>query len=492
MESFLFYDIETTGLNKSFDQVLQFAAVRTDKSLREIDRYSSLIRLRPDVIPSPQAMITHQIPVADILSGEKTKNEFEATRDIHALLNEPGTISTGYNTLRFDDEFLRFSFHRNLLPPYTHQYAAGCGRLDLLPMAVIYCLFKPQVLMTWPEVDGKMSLKLEHISAANHLACGRAHDAMTDVMATLELARCFMREKPVWDYLLDCFDKRTDRQRTSQCPEVFQSVLGSHRFGLLTGAEYGADRRYLVPVLSIGESVPYSNQTLWLRLDLPELRQVRSETIETDSWVIRKRYGEPPIILPPLDRYLGKIGAERQAIYKDNIRWLQSQNALFEQIVRYHREFRYPIVPDVDADAALYQNGFLSSRDRSLCARFHQAALVDKMNMVEDFSDEVTRELAARVICRNYLDSIPEGVRRPDSVQKRCRDFFTLIRQTDQALVAKDYRGEPRMVIPEALKEIREIEAEGGLNEDQMRILDALGTYLMQRDIQQQSLDHIR
>ena len=117
--SYLFYDIESTGLSKAFDQVLQFAAIRTDRGLKEIDRHEIKVKLRPDIIPSPLAILTNRIPMSDLAKGVC---EYEATRQIHRLLNEPDTISLGYNTLGFDDEFLRFSFHRNLLPPYTHQY----------------------------------------------------------------------------------------------------------------------------------------------------------------------------------------------------------------------------------------------------------------------------------------------------------------------------------------------------------------------------------
>lgn len=105
MKSYLFYDIETTGLNKSFDQVLQFAAIRTDERLMEKERHIIHVRLRPDVIPSPYALITHRIPFSDLLKGE---SEYDAVFRIHALLNTPGTVSLGYNTLGFDDEFLRF------------------------------------------------------------------------------------------------------------------------------------------------------------------------------------------------------------------------------------------------------------------------------------------------------------------------------------------------------------------------------------------------
>ena len=64
--TYLFYDIETTGLNKCFDQVLQFAAIRTDLNLNELERHHIHCRLNKDVIPTPMAMITHRIRLADI------------------------------------------------------------------------------------------------------------------------------------------------------------------------------------------------------------------------------------------------------------------------------------------------------------------------------------------------------------------------------------------------------------------------------------------
>ena len=128
MKTYLFYDTETSGLNQCFDQILQFAAIRTDMQLNELERHHFFIQLNSDVIPSPQALITHQIPLDQLLHGEK---EIIAIKKIHELVNTPNTISVGYNSLEFDDEFLRFSFYRNLLPPYTHQYANNCGRMDI-------------------------------------------------------------------------------------------------------------------------------------------------------------------------------------------------------------------------------------------------------------------------------------------------------------------------------------------------------------------------
>ena len=118
MKTYLFYDIETTGLNPAFDQILTFASIRTDKEFNEIERHSIVIQLRPDIVPSPHAFIVHRLSYDELKAG---MSEYEAVKKIHKILNRPGTISLGYNTLRFDDEFLRFAFYRNLLDPYTHQ-----------------------------------------------------------------------------------------------------------------------------------------------------------------------------------------------------------------------------------------------------------------------------------------------------------------------------------------------------------------------------------
>ena len=258
-DSYLFYDIETTGLSKAFDQVLQFAAIRTDRRLNEIDRHAVTVKLRPDVVPSPTAVLTNRISVTEFSEG---LCEYEASEQIHRLMNQPGTTSIGYNTMGFDDEFMRFSFHRNLLPPYTHQYKNGCSRMDLFPIAVIYQLYKKDVL-TWPEIDGKLSLKLEHLNSANRLASGQAHDAMVDVAATVELARRFNKEEKMWRYLEGYFNKETDAHRLEELPIALKSAAGDHCKGLMVSGEYGPGQNYQIPIISIGRSIPTKQVTRW-------------------------------------------------------------------------------------------------------------------------------------------------------------------------------------------------------------------------------------
>jgi len=466
--SYLFYDIETTGLNKAFDQVLEFAAIRTDHQLNAIERHAISVKLRPDVIPSPRAILTNRIPPSDLAQG---MCEYEATEQIHLLMNQRGTISLGYNTLGFDDEFLRFAFHRNLLPPYTHQFKNGCSRMDLFSMAVLYKLYKREVIV-WPEIDGKPSLKLEHIGAANRLVSGQAHEAMVDVATTVELARRFYKKKRMWQYLEGYFDKQTDAHRMQKLPIAFQSGAGNHFQALVVGGEFGPGLNYQVPAISIGNSIPYSNQTLWLRMDLPQLRQTTVDAIPETSWIIRKRMGEPGILLPPQDRYWNIIGEARGAIFEDNLRWLQENPDIFHQIVKYYREFRYPFIPNLDPDASLYQVGFYSRADEKLCRMFHQDSLDQKPTRISQFSNPDARILAQRILSRNYPET---ALNQYSQAQDSYRNQINPLRQED-AIV--DYRGDKRTTPAGALLEITQLKQAGNLDDHQQQLLDDLEQYI--------------
>ena len=263
-------------MNKAFDQVLQFAAIRTDLNLQELERHELKVKLNPDVIPSPQAMLTHRISIADTQTGI---SEYAAIRQIHQILNEPGTISIGYNTLGFDDEFLRFAFYRNLLPPYTHQYANQCARIDLYPITIMFHLFKKDILQ-WPRVESETRLKLELINICNNLVEGRAHDAMVDVEITLAIAKRFMAEREMWDYLINFFSKQTDETRNTSLPIVMESPYGKHYEGLMVLGKIGAAYYFQAPVLLLGNHAIYKNQS-WLRLDTDNLINTAADNVRT-------------------------------------------------------------------------------------------------------------------------------------------------------------------------------------------------------------------
>ena len=215
---YVFYDLETTGINPAFDQILQFAAVKTDLDFNEIERYQYRLKLRRDVVPQPGALIVNRLNVDMILNGDK---EYEAVMKMHSVLSSPDTINIGYNTISFDDEFMRFAYDRNLLNPYSNQNSSSnCIRMDVMPITILYYLYQKNALR-WPEINGRPNLKLENLNDLNGLARGMAHDAVVDVLATIELARRFKEVNPdMWCYLCQNFDKEIDLKRIKSLDKV--------------------------------------------------------------------------------------------------------------------------------------------------------------------------------------------------------------------------------------------------------------------------------
>ena len=461
-QTFLFYDIETTGLNKCFDQVLQFAAIRTDLNLNPIEDYNFLVKPNPDIIPNPYAQITHRISLKH--AEKEGMCELDAIEKIHALLNEPGTISLGYNTLGFDDEFLRFSFYRNLLPPYTHQYANQCYRADIYPMAIMYFLFKPAII-EWPKKDGKTSLKLELINNLNKFVSGPAHDALVDVKATLGIAEQFKKEDNMWEYVLDYFNKKTDIERIQK---LDSSIHGCPQAIMING-KFGAKFAFHRPVLGLGQHRVYRNQSIWLCLDDPDIKNVTPDTLK-DIWSVNKKPGEPGFILPMHDRFTKFLSAQRKELMETNKEWLAAHADIFTQLSNYHLDYTYPKVKNIDIDAALYETEFLTPQELKQCATFHTATPKEKAAM--QFSDMRLQEQAVRVLGRNYPDTL--------SAHQRAmfNEYLSTIQDDNPDTAPRSYQNSLRTTKVSALKDIEEIRKTQELDQEQVELLVELEALL--------------
>lgn len=454
--TFLFYDIETTGLNKCFDQILQFAAIRTDLNLNEIEAHEFQIRLNPDVIPSPEALITHRIPFNHLHQGEK---EIEALFKIHALLNKPGTISVGYNTLGFDDEFLRFSFYRNLLAPYTHQFANHCGRMDIYPITLLYYLFKPDSLR-WPVINEKISLKLADLAMENKLLEGQAHNALVDVRATVGLAKKLQENSAMWEFACTYFNKESDLNRLSK-------LKGE---ALLIQGKIGSRDQYLAPVLSLGQHYHYKNQTLWLRLDHPELSKTTIATLSESTYVYRKKLSEPPLLLPIQERYLEKLSPERLQLTESNRKWLRENPEILREIQEYHRNYLYPSIPNVDIDGALYEVGFPSREEETLFCRFHEASPEGKLKIAHQFPNPRRKIQAFRILHRYY----------PELLDNEARELHQEYHAKENFL---DYRGEKKLSSEMATEKTKALLSSNNLDPEQTQILKDFQHYLEKRTL---------
>jgi exodeoxyribonuclease-1 len=462
-QTYLFYDLETTGRSKCFDQILQFAAIRTDLNLNELERHQIQVKLNCDVIPDPEAILIHHIPVTDMLQGVA---EIEAMTQIHALLNTPGTLSGGYNTLKFDDEFLRFSFHRNLLPPYTHQWANQCGRFDLYPLAQLYYLYHHECL-NWPTTaEGKITLKLERLSQANQLATGAAHQAITDVEATVALARIFFKNKEMWRYVMDFFDKAAELKRRAKIPDFLETAQEKYPIALLVGAA-GSSDFFQYPALSLGQHLHYKNQTLWLRLDKKELATSTLDTFTQTTWVSHQKPGET-FLLPFTGRFKKHLSPERTLITEQNLQWLSDNAPLLSEIQMHYRDYKYPEIPNLDVQADLYTAGFLSREEERLCAQFHVVPPEKKALIAEQFPTARLQEITTRILGRHYPQHLSPTLR------EKWQGYLSQLPTNPST----DWRGEQRLtknMAQQKMVELKKANTENALN---LQLLTALEQYL--------------
>ncbi|MCG8452512.1 MAG: exodeoxyribonuclease I [Spirochaetales bacterium] len=191
----LWYDLETFGRHSRYDRIAQFAAVRTDDSFRPIEEPVVLYgKQSPDYLPDPLACLITGITPQE--ANSKGMVEAELLRAMDAELSRPGTCALGFNTIAFDDEFVRNLYYRNFYDPYRREWASGNSRWDILDLVRAARDLRPEG-MEWPLTDeGMPTVRLELLAAANHLEHDHAHDALSDVYATIAVAKMIHDKQP--------------------------------------------------------------------------------------------------------------------------------------------------------------------------------------------------------------------------------------------------------------------------------------------------------
>lgn len=206
-QTFFFYDLETSGLNPRDDRIMQFAGQRTDLQLNPIgEPYNILVKLADDTLPSPDALM-----VTGITPQQTVSDGYDEAAFASLLYNEvftPDTITVGFNSIRFDDEFIRALFWRNFYDPYEWAWKEGRSRWDLLDVVRMTRALRPDGI-TWPvDGEGKATNRLELITKANGIDHFKAHDALSDVEALIAVTRLIKEKQPqLFDYLLKLRDK---------------------------------------------------------------------------------------------------------------------------------------------------------------------------------------------------------------------------------------------------------------------------------------------
>ena len=212
-DSIYWYDYETTGIDPARDRVLQFAGVRTDMDLNVISKPLDLFcKPGDDVLPSPDAILVTGIKMSEVLDKGLTETKF--IERILAEFTVSGTCVAGFNSLRFDDEFTRNTLYRNFLDPYAREWQGGNSRWDVIDLFRMAQALRPEGFV-WPRNEQDVpTFRLEKLTEVNGIGHESAHDAVSDVLATIDVTRKLRQAQPkLYDFL---FELRNKKKVTSQ------------------------------------------------------------------------------------------------------------------------------------------------------------------------------------------------------------------------------------------------------------------------------------
>jgi len=419
MHTFLWHDYETFGANTRRDRPAQFAGIRTDAELNEIGEPLMIYcRPAPDYLPDPESCLITGITPQLCLERGLPEHEFAAR--IEAELARPGTIGVGYNTIRFDDEITRFMFWRNLMDPYAREWQNQCGRWDLLDVVRMTYALRPDGI-EWPrKEDGSPSFKLEHLSKANGLAHEAAHDALSDVRATIALARLIRQRQPkLFDFALSLHKK----DRVAAELRLPATVETARPFLHVSGM-FPTERGCLGVMWPLASHPTNRNELIaWdLSHDPSELALLDADTIRLRMFTRSDELPEGVTRLPVKTVHLNKspmvVGnvntltretAERWGIdLEQAARHAAAARALPDLTAIWAKVFSRPQdgpAPDVDQD--LY-GGFVGNEDRRRLERLRSLPPEKLAEARPGFDDERLEELAWRYRARNFPHTLTE------------------------------------------------------------------------------------
>jgi len=455
--NYLFYDLETTGLCESFDQVVRFASITTNENFEELDRNEISIQLRPDVVPSPYALIVTRLGINDITNGV---SEYDALTQIHHLFNTPNQINIGYNSLSFDNNMLRFGFYRNLLDPYSHQYKNNAFRADAMNINLIYYLYKNEVI-SWNE---DRPMKLENINQINNFIDGKSHDAMVDVEVTVALCKALkLHDSRTWDYLMNGFIKNTDISRLKKLSTI---NIGERIYpiGIYTDITLGYDSNCCCVAVCLGRHDEYKNQSLWMKIDYPHI----SEYLDIEDKaprILKRKDGEPRFILPWDKSYDRVITKDKRNNVLKNIEWLNKHADTLESFIVDIKGRTYEKIDKLDIDASIYDQGLFKTNELHDISQFHDASIEGKIQIINSLSSGRVHDLGLRILFRNYYDQLPESMKNK-------------IKSSIASINSVNTKEKPRRSPVDAINEANTILLEEDLDDEQTQILNQYVSYL--------------
>ena len=419
--SFYWHDYETFGAVPRRDRPAQFAGVRTDAELNPIDE-PMVLHCRPgdDSLPEPEACLITGIVPQNCQQVGLSEADFAAA--IEQQLARPGTVGVGYNSIRFDDEVTRFLFWRCLIDPYAREWQNECGRWDLLDVLRCAWALRPEGL-NWPLNDaGAPSFRLQDLSRANALEHAHAHDALSDVHATLALARRLKHAQPrLWDFCL----------RLHKKPAVIAEIESAQAQGrpfLHVSGMYGVERGCLALVWPLAPHPVNKNELIvWdlaqdpaalLELNAAETRlRLFSRSDELPAGIVRLpiktiHLNKSPIVIANLRTLTAERAARWGIDLEQGLRHADTAARIGPTLAGLWSEvYARDAAAPADADESLY-DGFVGPADRRTLQALRALSPQRLADRRPDFQDARLAELLLRYRARNFPHTLSAAERQ--------------------------------------------------------------------------------
>ena len=414
MKTLYWHDYETYGLDPKQDRPCQFAGLRTDENLEVIGEPLMLYcQPQPDYLPSPEAVLVTGITPQQCIQNGVSELQFAA--QIHEQFSRPGTCGVGYNSIRFDDEFTRFMLYRSLYDPYEREWRNGNSRWDVIDMLRMARAIRPEGI-NWPNYeDGTPSFRLEDLTKANGLNHEHAHDALSDVLATIAIAKLLKQAQPkLYNFLFQLRDKR---KAAAMLTTDLETVL------IHTSSKYQTEHGKTAIVMPLARHPVNSNGVVVfdLSFDPQPLLELPVDEIKRRLFTPRKQLpeGQSPIPLKtihtnrsPAIAPLATMDAEAaerlnidRKVAERNYLTLQNNPQVQQKIAEIFAPDDVDRSPS-DVDHQLYSGGFCSDHDKWQLQKIRALSADELFDYAPEFDDTRYDELYFRYKARNVPDSL--------------------------------------------------------------------------------------
>ena len=407
--TFFWHDYETFGIDPQRDRVCQFAGIRTDTDFNVVgEPVMAYCQPTLDYLPHPEACLITGITPQHAAANGVTEARFAAI--VHDELIRPNSCALGYNSLRFDDEVTRNLLYRNFYDPYAREWQNGNSRWDMIDVVRATHALRPDGI-NWPlNGDGVVTFRLEELTKANDISHQAAHDALSDVYATIAMARLIKQRQPkLFQFLFDNRGKNAVQQLLQ---------LGSFTPLVHVSGRFPARNNCLAIVVPLCEHPTKSNEVIVYDLSVsPEPLLALSaadimQRVFTAANALPEGVDRIPLktihinkapVLAPVS-VIKTADAERlgldMSLCAANLQRIKAASGLNSKLAEVF-DTRYATT-NTDPELMIYSGGFFGNHDKGLMAKIRSANPEKLAGFAAGFDDNRLPEMLFRYRARNF------------------------------------------------------------------------------------------